>query len=65
MSGLRRLCQQYGSIKIQGVRWVWDFVSDEPVKESEMTKERKMASEKARWNRVREKLGYPSPEPRP
>lgn len=49
MSGLKRICKMYGSIKVNTVTWVWDYVNDKPRLESEMTKEEIMASEKAKW----------------
>lgn len=51
MAGLRKLCKMYGGMTIQGVKWVWDYVADEPVKESEMPvgSERWKDSEKAKY----------------
>lgn len=59
MSGLRRLCQLYGRIRIQGKLWVWDFSKDEPAPSDEMRKgsERWKESERVRWQSVKEKLG--------
>lgn len=59
MSGLRNLCQQYGSIRIQGRLWVWDFAKGEPVPGDEMPKgsERWKESERVRWQSVRDKIG--------
>lgn len=48
MGGLRNICKAYGGMVINGVKWVWDHEKDEPVLESEMTKERQQASERAR-----------------
>lgn len=51
MAGLRKICKLYGAMTIQGVRWVWDYANDEPVRESEMKpgSERHRASERAKW----------------
>lgn len=50
MSGLRRICRMYGSIRVNGITHVWDYVADEPVLEKDMPhgSERRRASEK-RW----------------
>lgn len=51
MSGLARLCKLYGEMKINSVRYVWDYVVDKAVPESEMPfgSERHKLSEQARW----------------
>lgn len=51
MAGLKRIAKIYGEIVIQGVRHVYDYVSDECVPESEMPTggERWKASEKKKW----------------
>lgn len=54
MAGLRRICKMYGAITIQGKRWVWDYARDIPVLESEMTKEQRRESEKAKWMSLKE-----------
>lgn len=36
MAGLRNIARAYGGMTINGVKWVWDYAADEPVKESEM-----------------------------
>ena len=56
MSGLQKLCKAYGRMQIQGVMYVWDYVDDKAVKESEMTKERFAESEKIKWNLVKDQL---------
>ena len=43
----------YGSIKIQGYLWLWDYVNDKPRLKSEMTKEEIKASEKAKWGNIK------------
>jgi hypothetical protein len=60
MSGLARLCKAYGTMKINGVEWVWDWVNDEPRIKSELTKEEWMASEKIKWAGVSERLNNPN-----
>lgn len=49
MAGLQRICKAYGSMTIQGKKWVWDYATDEAVREADMPKgsERWKASEKA------------------
>lgn len=51
MAGLKRIAKICGGIEIQGVRYVYDYVSDECVPESEMptSGERWKASEKKKW----------------
>lgn len=60
MSGLRRMCKLYGRMNINGTMWVWDHVQDKPVKESDMTKEQWAASEKKKWEAVKEQLNKQS-----
>lgn len=52
MGGLKRICKLYGSIKVNDVLWVWDYVKDEPRIKSEMTKEEFAASEKKKWEEI-------------
>lgn len=49
MAGLRNILKMYGRMKVNDVYWVWDYANDKPMKEKEMTKEMKLASEKAKW----------------
>lgn len=58
MSGLQRLAKVYGSMIVQGKRWVWDYVADVAVPESAMPdgSERWKASELKRWAVVKESL---------
>lgn len=44
----------YGSMEIQGVMWVWDYVKEEPVKKSEQTKEEWAASERKKYELIAE-----------
>lgn len=55
MGGLQRLCKTYGRININGVVWVWDYVQDKAVKESEMTHEQWVASERKKWEAIKER----------
>lgn len=50
MTGLARICKLYGEIKINGVRWVYDYASEQPVRATDMPQgcERWRASERAR-----------------
>lgn len=36
MAGLRRICKIYGSMKINGTLWLWDYAADEPVEAKDM-----------------------------
>ena len=56
MGGIRRICKMYGAMTVQGVRYVYDYHADEPVKESEMTKERLKLSEKAKYDLIAEAM---------
>lgn len=61
MGGLNKICKLYGRMKVsdangKSVMWVWDYVNDKARLETEMTKEEKMASEKAKWMSVKETL---------
>jgi hypothetical protein len=56
MSGLRRICKTYGGITIQGVKWVWDYAKDAPVKKSEQTKEEWAASERVKWGAIKKHI---------
>ena len=53
--GLQRICRAYGGIVIHTekgrIKYVWDYVANEAVPESEMPvgSERWKASERARW----------------
>lgn len=57
MSGLQRILKAYGRMKCGNVMWAWDYANDKPVVESEMTKEQKTASERARWMPLRTPQG--------
>jgi hypothetical protein len=59
MAGLRKILKMSGSMKVNGVRWMWDYAKDEPRIESEMTKEERRESEKAKWSLLRDKLTPP------
>lgn len=56
MAGLARICQAYGRMKItdkdgKSVMWVWDYVANKAVPESEMPmgSERWKASERNKY----------------
>ena len=58
MTGLQRMCKLYGSIYVTGadgkrVVWIWDYANDKPRLKSEMTKAEIMASEKAKWEAIK------------
>jgi len=42
----------YGAITIEGVKWVWDYVKDQPVKESDQTHDEWKASERKKYELV-------------
>jgi hypothetical protein len=57
MAGLSKICKLYGGLTVKdsngkSVRYVWDYIDDKAVPESEMTKERWAASEKKKWTRL-------------
>lgn len=54
-AGLQRVCKTYGSMVIQGKKYVWDYVADKAVPESEMPfgSDRHAASERARCEYLR------------
>lgn len=43
------MCRASGGMKINGVMWRWDYVADEPVKETEMP----MGSERWKASEIR------------
>ena len=51
MAGLARIAKMYGGIVINGKKYVWDYVADKAVPESEMPfgSDRHKASEKAKY----------------
>ena len=61
MGGLSKICRLYGGMTVKGsdgktVKWLWDYVNDKARLESEMTKEEIAASEKKKWEGVRNEL---------
>jgi hypothetical protein len=54
MSGLARIAKMYGGMTINGKRYVWDYVADKAVPESEMPvgSKRWIESERAKWPRA-------------
>lgn len=38
----------HGKANVNGVMWVWDYANDKPMRESDMSKEQKKASDKAK-----------------
>lgn len=55
MSGLSKICKMYGKMKVGNVMWVYDYVNDRPRIEKEMSKEELAASEKAKWDKIKNK----------
>jgi hypothetical protein len=56
MGGLSRICKMYGSLNVNGVVWIYDYVNDKPRLKSEMTKEEIIASEKAKWMKIKTEM---------
>lgn len=61
MGGLARICKMYGSMKVtdrhgNSVRWLWDYANDKPRLETEMSKDEIMASERAKWEAVKDQI---------
>jgi hypothetical protein len=56
MAGLKNLCKMYGSMKINGVEWIWDYARDCAVLKSEMTKEQEKASIQAKGKIILDQL---------
>ena len=56
MAGLARICFYYGSMKVNDLTYVYDYVADKPVLDSEMPfgSERHAASERKRAELLRE-----------
>jgi major membrane immunogen (membrane-anchored lipoprotein) len=51
----------YGGMTVKSndgktVKWLWDYVNDKARLESEMTKEEIMASEKKKWEGIKNEL---------
>jgi hypothetical protein len=51
MSGLTKICRAYGAIIVNGQKYVWDYVNEVAVPESEMPPRSKRAieSERQKW----------------
>ena len=49
MSGLARIAKMYGGMVINGKKYVWDYAQDKAVPKEEMTRDRHILSERARW----------------
>lgn len=61
MGGLANICKMYGRIDVtdtsgKKVTWLYDYVNDKPRLKSDMTKEEILASERARWNKIKKTL---------
>lgn len=61
--GFQRIAKLYGSIVILGEKFVWDYVADEAVPESEMKfgSERHAASERKRAELIRAAMAKAEP----
>jgi hypothetical protein len=56
MAGLRMIAKMYGGVVLNGVTMIYDEVRGDFYTEEEMTPERKMASEKKKWERIKRKI---------
>ncbi len=61
MGGLARICKLYGGMEFvdkdgNKTIYTYDYANDKPRIKSEMTKEEIMASEKAKWIKLKEQL---------
>jgi len=58
MAGLARICKMYGSMEINGKKYVWDYARDEAVPEDEMPNgsERRRASEEAKFKALQQEI---------
>ena len=59
MGGLQRIFKMYGGITVKSndgktVKWLWDYVNDKARLESEMTKEEIMASDKVKYQHIKD-----------
>lgn len=56
MAGLAELCKQFGSMTINGERWLWNYAENRAVPEKDMPKgsERRKASDRAKRNTATE-----------
>jgi len=61
MAGLAKICKMFGRMTARdesgSVTWVWDYAADEACHEKDMPEgsERWKASEKAKWERFKQK----------
>jgi len=61
MGGLARLCKLYGGMSFtdkdgKTVEYVWDYAKDEPRLKGEMTQDELIASERAKWEGMKERF---------
>lgn len=56
MSIHNKLCKAHGKLKINNIMYVWDYVDDKAIPESEMTKERFAESEKIKWQSIKKEI---------
>jgi len=59
MAGLKNIAKLFGSMSVtnssgETTVWVWDYAKDKAVRKEEMSHEDWMASEKAKWAKLRE-----------
>lgn len=62
MAGLARVLEICGSMKVNGVLWLYDYVQKRPRLASEMTALEIKASEKAKWQRGLDRSENPTTE---
>lgn len=58
MSGLNRVITMYGSVTLGKESYVWDYVNEVAIPETEMPigSDRWKESERAKWNAVKRKI---------
>ncbi len=61
MTGLQKILKLYGSTVVKDskgnkVTWLWDYANDKPRLKTEMTNQEIMASEKAKWMKIKTEL---------
>lgn len=58
MAGLAKICKSSGSMRVNGILYVWDHVKDKAVPEVEMPvgSERWKESERLRWSKIKESI---------
>ena len=53
LTGWQKLCKQFGKIQAGDVTWIWDYSTNEPRKQSEMSALDVKKSNKAKWDKLK------------